>query len=212
MTVPSGGGGLQLETSGVPRPQPAPRPTPVSTTFALAPVESEGPFARWLRQRGVGEAIGQIPFDSRAARYLQSQYGRAQDLRDVQVPLYEDLGLPTRLPYEYATAFGSRAARNQQGRNVLSTFLGMTPQQRSDLGYTFEPYYDVDQTGRLGGRGLETLQGLIQQGRSHLGRSTAGDYLAGRVPFMLSQWETLQPSVGGRLTPFVDYLKSRFGL
>lgn len=178
----------------------------------MATPEAEGPFTRWLRYRGVGGAPGQIPFASRAARYLQSQYGRAQDLRDVQVPLYEDLGLKTRLPYEYATAFGDRAARHQQGRDVLATFFRMSPEQRQNLGYTFEPFYDVDQIGRNEGRSLETLQDLIKQGRGYLGRSTAGDYLASRVPFMRSQWETLQPSIGGVVTPFVDYLKAKFGL
>ena len=180
----------------------------MATTEELA----EGPFTRYLKYRGVGQAPGQIPFASRAGRYIQSQYGRAQQLRDVQFPLYSDLGLATRSPYEYATQFATTGARRQRGRDVLSTFYNMTPEQRQNLGYTFEPYYDEDEVGRYEGRNLGILQGLIQQGRRHLGGSTAGDYLASRVPYMLDQWEALQPSVGGTVTPFVDYLKSKFGL
>ena len=175
------------------------------------PEGAEGPYARYLRSRGVGTPGG-IPFSSRAARYIESQYDRAQALRDIQAPLYEDLGIPTRLPYEYAKAFGDRAARNLQGEDILKSFLNMDQPLRTDLGYTFEPFYDENQVGFNEGRKLEMLQNIIRAGRMGLGRSTAGNYLAGRVPYMLDQWETLQPSVGGAATPFVDWLADRFGL
>ena len=167
---------------------------------ATDPLE-EGPFTRWLRSRGIGTGA-RTP----GQRFIAGQYAPLRNLYETSQLISGAQDLPGMEFDPWAAGIPDVASRRARAASVLSSLGGMTGEQREFGGLTFAPTYDEFGGGEFTeGAGLRRLQDLMTGGLAPRLGARGAAWAASRVPFMQQQWE-----LGGRGTPWIDYLRSKF--
>jgi hypothetical protein len=170
--------------------------------------EIEGPFAAYLRNRGVGTEA--IPWGSPAAGFVRSRYDPLQDLYGLQQIIGGATGRPTAETFnQFASQFPTATSARVRGQELLSAFGGLTPEQRAEYMLLTEPSYDAE--GNLEDTGYDPnlLPQLLRTGLRKTRGAIGAGYLSSLVPGALERYQTLG---GGDYNNFVDYLFNKFNL
>uniref|UniRef100_A0A6M3J0G4 Uncharacterized protein n=1 Tax=viral metagenome TaxID=1070528 RepID=A0A6M3J0G4_9ZZZZ len=173
----------------------------------LGPDEHFGPYAQYLRARGMG--AGQA-YMNPAQRYTAGLYDPLRSLWESQQAVYGPQNVPTSGWQDFINQYtGGNQGIMGGFANVLANLLGLGNEGRAQSGLTFQRTFDPYGTGtsQYEGQNLDLLQNLLSGGLANrLGPLGAG-YLANRIPFMQTQYEMNPGSMS-----FIDYLKSKYNL
>ena len=160
----------------------------------------EAPLVTYFRVLGIENP------NSIEGRYHLSFSGKLRDLFRMQqrVGIFTMSGIEPESDWEaYVNLLGGHSREfSEQGERILKAILGMTHEQREQAWLTFEP----DKPGDI-----EELLYILRTGlRSRLG-GIGAEYIEGRVPHMLIQWQLENPqTAAGTPMPFLDFLADRF--
>ncbi len=184
----------------VPTAQPAP-PAPVGAAGL-----GRDPRIEFLERRGVGP--GGIPAESRAGRFIGSQFDPLQRLFELQQVIGAAGGQEVAPTIgEFTPQFPSRASRSARGSQILSSFFGLTPSQRADFGLTFDPVFGEEGQDISGGLDIGFLQDLLAQGTRATRGPRGSQFISSRVPALQQAFQLEQPA-----EEFVPFLRERLGL
>jgi len=184
--------------------------------MAEGDIRGEGPFSRYMRERGFGteggfNAAGEPFMDmgTRAGRFVADRFPELQDLFN----LSQDIRTAGNVPQgdqdfpAFLDNIPDRAQRNVVGYNILQNLFNMPSDFAADSGFDFTRAFDPEGQ-RIGKtQALERMQDLVQMGGALRFGSRGAKFLASRLPQIRDRFEVENP--GGT---FVNYFRNRYGL
>jgi hypothetical protein len=184
--------------------------------MAEGDIRGEGPFSRYMRERGFGteggfNAAGEPFMDmgTRAGRFVADRFPELQDLFN----LSQDIRTAGNVPQgdqdfpAFLDNIPDRSQRNVVGYNILQNLFNMPSDFAADSGFDFTRAFDPEGQ-RIGKtQALERMQDLVQMGGALRFGSRGAKFLASRLPQIRDRFEVENP--GGT---FVNYFRNRYGL